>query len=346
MIKIDSHRGKYEVKDIDINNFLKKKLNKNTIYIIDINILKLYPKIKFYLKDKKKIEIIANEKSKDFKNIIKYLKILSEFNINKSFELCAIGGGVVQDIVCFLASIYFRGLNWIFIPTTLEAQGDSCIGSKSSINFRGKKNQIGTFYPPKKILIDKNFLNTLNKDLVLSGLGEMLHYFAFSKKDFLFYKKNYLRAQKNFTVLKKLISKSLKIKKEFVEIDEFDNKKRKLLNFGHTFAHAIEAYTKYQIPHGIAVAHGIDIANFISLKKKIIKKDQFKDYQVVIKNLTKNYPLNKINTRKFIEIIKSDKKVLGDKISLILMNKKNISIYSQKFDQRFNDMISEYFIKK
>lgn len=346
MIKIDSHRGRYEVVDININNFLKKKLNKNIIYIIDKKILKLYPKIKYYLKDKKKIEIVANEKSKDFKNIIKFLKILNDFRANKSFELYAIGGGVVQDIVCFLASIYYRGLNWIFIPTTLEAQGDSCIGSKSSINFKGKKNQIGTFYPPKKILIDKNFLKTLKRDLILSGLGEMLHYFAFSKKDYLFYKKNYIKAQRNFNVLKKLISKSLKIKSKFIEIDEFDTKERKLLNFGHTFAHAIEAYTRYQIPHGIAVAHGINIANFISLKKKIIRKEQFEDYQVVIKNLTRNYPLKKINIRKFIEIIKSDKKVSGNKINLILMNKKNISIYSQTFDEQFTKILSAYIIVK
>ena len=95
----------------------------------------------------------------------------------------------------------------------------------------------------------------------------MLHYFVFDRKDFNYYKLNFIKSKKNISILKKIILKSLKIKKKFIEIDEFDKGKRKLLNYGHTFAHAIEAYTNYKIPHGISVAHGINIANYISYKK-------------------------------------------------------------------------------
>ena len=151
------------------------------------------------------------------------------------------------------------------------AQGDSCIGSKTSINFGEYKNQIGGFYPPNKIYIDLNFLDTLSSGDLQSGLGEMSHYFVVAgEKDFTDYKNHYDMALTNKKVLEKIISNSLKIKKNYIEIDEFDQNKRQIFNYGHSFGHAIESLTNYAVPHGIAVSFGMDIANYISVKRKLL----------------------------------------------------------------------------
>ena len=337
MIKIKSYKGEYDVVDFDFQKFLKKKFDQNCIFISDRKLIKLYPSLNIFIKNKNHLLLNANEKAKDFSMIAKYLKSLHNFKLNKSFKIYAIGGGVIQDISCFLASIYFRGIKWYFIPTTLEAQGDSCIGSKSSINFSKKKNQIGTFYPPSRVYLDIKFLKTLNKNLILSGLGEMLHYFVFDKKEMKYFKSNFIKSIKSPKILKSLILKSLNIKKKFIQEDEFDNGKRKLLNYGHTFAHAIEAYTNYKIPHGI------DIANYISFKKKLIEIEDYILINSITKEITKRYPIKKINIDKFLKIIKSDKKVYANHINLILLTKRKIIFHKQNFDKTFQGILKIYF---
>jgi 3-dehydroquinate synthase len=344
MINIKSHRGKYSVIFEDYIKELKK-FTKDTIFIIDKNILKIYPRIKIKLKNKKKILINATEINKDFTNVYKILEKLSSYKCSKNNLIVAIGGGITQDITCFVSSIYLRGISWIFFPTTLEAQGDSCIGSKSSINFFKKKNQIGTFFPPKKVIIDINFLKTLNKNQILSGMGEMLHYYVINKNNLNFFIKNYLLAVNNKKILIKIIKKSLLIKKKFIENDEFDAKNRKLLNYGHTFGHAIEAYTNFKIPHGVAVAKGIGLANFISYKKGIINKKNKEKIDNIIKIVTKNYSIKKFNIKKFINYLKKDKKYKKGSVDLILLKNNKLEICNQKFDKNFSKTIDEFFKK-
>ena len=161
----------------------------------------------------------------------------------------------------------YRGVDWIFFPTTLLAQGDSCIGSKTSINFGKFKNQVGGFYPPVNIYIDLAFLATLKDIDIKSGLGEMCHYYIVAgEEDFMRYKREYDFALSDKNVLAGIIARSLEIKKGYIEIDEFDQKERQVFNYGHSFGHAIESLTDYRIPHGIAVSYGMDMANFISVK--------------------------------------------------------------------------------
>ena len=219
--------------------------------------------------------------------------------IKRDYEICSIGGGIVQDISGFVSSILFRGINWVYIPTTILSQCDSCIGGKTSINFAKYKNQIGNFYPPKKIFLDTSFLKTLNIKDIKSGLGEMAHYYLVAnKKEWNFFKLNLdrvLRKKFNIKIMKKLIFKSLKIKKRFIEEDEFDQGYRLILNYGHTFGHAIEKITNYKIPHGLAVAHGINISNFFSLKLGLINKKMFDEIEEQISKITK---LSKIKKNK------------------------------------------------
>ena len=180
-INISSKLRNYEVEFIDDIRSHVKKESKDDIFIID---KKVDLKIKL---NKKKIIISPSEIEKNFSNLQKIIQKLLNLKINRETKIICIGGGVVQDISSFLSSIIFRGIDWYFYPTTIISQCDSCIGGKTSINFKGFKNLIGNFYPPKKIKIDTNILSHLNSREILSGLGEMSHYYFLSKKKIFFF---------------------------------------------------------------------------------------------------------------------------------------------------------------
>jgi len=251
----------------------------------------------------------VTEQTKDFNNISTIINyIIGKFN--KKNKLIAIGGGITQDVVGFISSILFRGVEWIFYPTTLLAQGDSCIGGKTSINFNTYKNQLGNFYPPYKVIVCNEFLDTLTKIDIKSGLGEMLHFFLVSSKaDYDFFIKN----QHDF---KKLTTRCLDIKRSYIEIDEFDKNERLILNYGHTFGHAIEAVTNNEIAHGIAVAVGMDVANFISYKKGYITYELFKRIQKTLSSIY--YDVKLPNIEQLIIALKKDKKNISNKLNCVL----------------------------
>lgn len=210
---------------------------------------------------KRVIFIHADEQTKSLERIPEVIVKLRELGVNRSTRLVAVGGGVVQDIATFVASIYMRGLPWVYLPTTILSMADSCIGGKSSINVGGIKNLVGNFYPPAEILIDVEFSVTLSAEQIIGGLFEA-EKICFARGSG--YYSDYLACKPRKGIdlesLHKLISLSLKAKKWFIEIDEFDKKERLLLNFGHTFGHAIEAATDFQVSHGIAVGVGMLIA--------------------------------------------------------------------------------------
>lgn len=177
---------------------------------------------------------------------------------NRQTHMVAVGGGIIQDLSAFIASVYMRGLRWTYMPTTVLAMVDSCIGGKSSINVGPYKNLVGTFHPPERILIDPEVISTLPEDQRASGLIEAAK-ICFCRGEESFSK--HLACNPSTTMsadaLEDLIVNSLLSKKWFIEIDEFDKNERLLLNFGHTFGHAIEGATHFAIGHGIAVGLGI-----------------------------------------------------------------------------------------
>lgn len=177
---------------------------------------------------------------------------------NRQTQMVAVGGGIIQDLSAFIASVYMRGLRWTYMPTTVLAMVDSCIGGKSSINVGPYKNLIGTFHPPERILVDPEVIATLPEDQRASGLIEAAK-ICFCRGEESFNK--HLACEPSTTMsaetLEDLIVNSLLSKKWFIEMDEFDKNERLLLNFGHTFGHAIEGATHFAIGHGIAVGLGI-----------------------------------------------------------------------------------------
>lgn len=343
-INIKASNRNYEVSFINNSKkFLPDLIKKSDFLIIDDFFLK-----KKNFKDLSKIDknniiaIKANEKSKEFSNLKKIIGELLKKGIKKDSKIIAVGGGVTQDISAFISSILFRGIEWIFIPTTLLAQGDSCIGSKSSINFNQFKNQLGTFYPPSKIFIDFSFLKTLSLNNIQSGLGEISHYLIIgSKKSFSILKNEIDKKQINFFLL---ISESLKIKKKLVEIDEYDTNERNIFNYGHTFGHAIESTTNYGISHGIAVSMGIDISNYFSVKYGFLANEKRLEIKSTLKKLWNKNDFKKININKIFSAIKNDKKSTNNSINLILCKDYGqVFKYNTKLNLKFENIIHQYF---
>lgn len=320
-MRINSYKGEYSVEFVnDTSNVFKGNFDIETWIIIDKKVLHLYQHIFDSLFTNFKVfPIDATEERKSYEGVIEVIEQLIEGGFKKNNSLLAIGGGITQDVTAFISSVLYRGVDWYFMPTNLLSQGDSCIGSKTSINFRKYKNQIGGFYPPKKIFIDSNFLKTLEDRDIRSGLGEMAHYFLIDgEESFLQYDRNLDDALNLGDSISSLIHKSLSIKKKMIEIDEFDQGPRNIFNYGHSFGHAIEGYTNYEIPHGIAVSFGMDIANAVSEEYKFLEQGVREDVRLVLKRVWSNTHFPNIDLDRYITILSKDKKNVGKDLRLIL----------------------------
>ena len=345
-----SIRESYSINFIDkLDTCLLEIVDKgNTFFIIDSRVELLYELSKEKsLQNAKIIQIFSSEQNKTIQYVQEVLRDLISKDIRKNSILVAIGGGITQDIVAFISSILYRGVEWKFIPTTLLAQCDSCIGSKSSINFDLYKNLLGTFNPPSEIFIYKSFLDSLSESEIKSGIGEMLHYFftegielAQGISD------NYELLLNDRSALSFYISNSLRIKKQIIEIDEFDQNIRHIFNYGHTFGHAIEAITNYAIPHGQAISIGMDLANYISLQRGMLT---FEDFDKMHRILQKNIPVFKIdisNIDLYCTALSKDKKNKGNLLGCILSKGAGkVEKVFVEIDNSLKEQILSYFIK-
>ena len=209
------------------------------------------------------IFVTASEDLKTLSGCASVMEEMAKKGVNRTSKVIAIGGGAVQDAATLIASIYMRGLVWLYIPTTLMAMMDSCIGGKSSINLGNFKNILGNFYPPSEVIIETGFVATLSKEDISCGIAEGGKIcFASSPEALNSFSAqvSHWRESGSDETLVAAIFDSLAKKKWFIEIDEFDRKERKLLNFGHSFGHALEASTNFSVAHGIGVLIGMEAA--------------------------------------------------------------------------------------
>ncbi len=342
-IKIKSSIKDYEVIFIkNLNNLTNELVKKYRChFLIDKNIWNLYKdNLKLGVSLAKSVNYFeAVEKNKTLNEVNKYVYFLLDNGIQKQDKVVVIGGGLVQDIGSFTSHIIKRGIDWVFVPTTLLSMVDSCIGAKSGINIGGFKNQVGSFHPPIEIYINISFLNTLSEVDSINGIGEIIKHALIKGGVF------YSDLEKNSKVTEDVVYKSLLIKKEIVEKDELEKNIRKLLNYGHTFGHALEGYTKNKIPHGLAVLMGIDLANFISMKRGILLKDEFLRIHLFIKKFIsfKTFPVDNIDL--YMKFLKTDKKVIGDEVDAILCEGiGKISVVRLKFNKEFKKDIEDYLV--
>jgi len=320
-LKIHSIYRDYLVRfEDDFSKRLAAELREGDVIVLDANVRRLYAgKLDDILSAHKHLVIEATEEQKNYVRLDWILRWLIENGFKKNHRLVAVGGGITQDVTAFIASILYRGVDWLFFPTTLLAQGDSCIGSKTSINFDRYKNQVGTFYPPAEIVIDLGFLDTLPEPAILSGMGEMIHYYLVAgETDFRRMKAEYSRSLKDRETLRGLIARSLEIKRGFIEKDEFDRQERQVLNYGHSFGHAIESLTNYAIPHGIAVSFGMDIANYLSAKLGFISEELRQDIRELLVWNWGAFRLRDIEVDALKTALGKDKKNVGSEIRVIL----------------------------
>jgi len=267
------------------------------------------------------IFVKATEEQKSFAALTPLFIELMERHTKRDSVLTVIGGGVMQDIGCFVASVLFRGIRWEIIPTTLLAQADSCIGSKSSINIGPYKNQIGTFFPPHRVLLTSAVLATLPWDEIRSGVGEMikLHLLA-GELEYNQLIADLDQLPGNLQILDRWVPNSLRIKKTYIEQDEYDRGVRNLLNYGHTFGHAYESATGYEIPHGIAVTLGVLTATWISAKKDWVPMDYFRALKNQLRPWYEPFDLclRRAEFAAVVSALQRDKKNVGDTITCIL----------------------------
>ena len=246
-----------------------------------------------------KIILKHGEQAKSVQNFQKILNFLADNNFDRTDLIVAVGGGVVGDISGFVASSYLRGIKFIQIPTTLLAQVDSSVGGKTAINIVAGKNLVGAFYNPKGVIIDTNVLNSLPNREFKAGLAEVIKYAFIQNKSLFSLLKKYTKKilLKDQKIIEEIIFLSLQTKAMIVTKDEKENGIRAILNFGHTFGHAIEAHGKYKkILHGEAVAKGMKVASKISFLENLISEKEHKEVIAYCKILNLIYLSSNINT--------------------------------------------------
>ncbi len=326
MLTISSKIKSYTVEFIDQVLTKKEELfpeyaREKRFYFIDANVFTLYKDaIERFVGTDPFCVIEALEGNKEYSSIARYYAELIDSGFKRNHTLITIGGGILQDISGFITSTLYRGVPWIFFPTTLLAQADSCIGSKTSINFRDAKNLIGSFYPPDKIYIDTAFCGTLSESYFNSGIGEIVKFHLLSDMQGYGRLRQYLAEShlRNDQYLRPILESTLTIKQSYFEGDEFDTGRRNLLNYGHCFGHALESASNFAVCHGEAVLLGMGFANRLSLQRGIMTNAIFSEIEEIIAPLYPRYDLSQVSAEKIIEFMKRDKKRVGNNLSVIL----------------------------
>ena len=297
----------------ELNSYLNKDISKSSsIIFVDSNVSSEYT----FDENMNIHEILVNEETKNITTVEKIWEIMHSNSVTRSTNVICIGGGVLCDVVGFATSTYKRGANLVFIPTTLLAMVDASHGGKNGINNNYGKNQIGTFYLPNEVLVCVEFLNSLDKEEINTGLIEVIKagFIGNNKILELVYGDDSVYSDKN------LLQLAIDVKTKITKEDLKESNKRMYLNFGHTIGHLIESDSNYQISHGQAVGIGILIALEISEKEYNLDQSYRKNYMTFLNKagLKSHYKFQKTRSE-LITILSNDKKVNNEKIIFVLL---------------------------
>ena len=311
-----------------------------TIYITEQKLYNLHPS-KF--EGNKIVLIDGTEKNKSQATINFIIDKLLELDIDKSWLIVAVGGGVITDMVGYVASIFKRGVHLAIVPTTILAMTDAAIGGKNGINVGQYKNMIGTTYRPLFILYDYSFLETLPREEWINGFAEIIKHACIKDADmFAELEKNnidfYLNDSSSTSIL---IEKNAALKTAVVLADEFEKADRFQLNFGHTFGHAIE--NLYNLPHGYAVSVGMVMAARISEEINNFDSESVDRLQKLL--LQYELPVSQeMNKHKVLELLVKDKKRAGDAINFVLLNKIGEGTVKQLSFHNITSLLDQIFL--
>ncbi len=310
-----------------IEGILKKNnIPRKLLVVTDKNVLKLHRKRADYLIKSKYYSIImfeldAKEKNKNLKSIEKIYTILQKNNFGRDSAIVALGGGITGDIAGFAASTYMRGIKYVQIPTTLLAAVDSSVGGKTGVNFNKAKNFIGSFYQPELVVIDPAFFPTLHKEEIICGLGEMIKTAYLTDDQFCESLSSSMRniLKKDFSKAESLINDNVKFKASVVVMDEKESGLRKILNFGHTFAHALETESGFKVKHGQAVIFGIVCAHFLSYHNGFFARKDLEASLLLIDKVKGFVSYPAVNPIDIYNVMLSDKKNRNGRIKFIVI---------------------------
>lgn len=326
VITMKSNLRDYKVAFPDQADFLKNVASKpDSLFVVDSNVWRIHKDGCLRgLPDSDVVVFPVSEERKNLNSVEDLYDRLMDRSAKKNMTLISIGGGILQDITGFAATTLYRGINWIFIPTTLLAQADSCIGSKTSLNYKRFKNLVGTFYPPSEIFVYAPFLATLRDVDFYSGLGEVvkLHIMGGAKTTDELIELLPQIIKRDPEILMVCVKTSLEIKMSYMEGDEFDLGRRNLLNFGHCFGHALETVSNYAIPHGQAVVIGMLFAN-IAAESRGILSSQRADYlyrELLLKTITEKGKSCDYDYNQILEAMKKDKKRVRQGLVVVMMH--------------------------
>jgi 3-dehydroquinate synthase len=347
---VQSHAGSYSA-EFDENFFarLAGEAAARTHLIIDRRLTVLYgEQLAAVLAAPSVLLVDALEENKSLEAMPRWVAHLLSKGVRRGDTLVAVGGGIIQDITCFLAATLLRGIPWRFYPTTLLAQADSCIGSKSSINVADAKNILGTFTPPRSIVIATRILETLDERDMRSGIGEMLKVHAIDgPASFDRIAADYQRLQRDRDVLRGYLRRSLEIKRRIIEADEFDTGLRRVMNYGHTFGHALETATGYAVPHGIAVTIGMDMANFAAVRLGRMDSAHHRRMHPILAANYRGFESQPVPLESFLAAIAKDKKNTVDRLGVILPDAQaKIEWVGVPNDEAFRTLCADYFARE
>lgn len=316
----------------------------NKVLVVDTNVLDIYRSdIESIADPSEIIPFNAVEDNKNLDAVTDIYAALVDKSAKRNINLISIGGGITQDVTGFVASTLYRGINWTFVPTTFLAQTDSCIGSKTSLNFRNRKNLLGTFYPPSVIYLSPAFLSSLTEIDYYSGIGETIKFQLmnpFSKPDLQIVVRK-IEALRKYELLDEVIRENMSIKINYMENDEFDLGRRNLLNYGHCFGHALEISSGYDIPHGIAVSIGILFAGVVSVNRGLMTDTLFDGIrEIVMPCVPVRFEKRHYEPEVLLAALKNDKKRTGSKLSIVLSdNDFELQKHDDLEEQEFNEAL-------
>lgn len=349
VLRIHSNLGDYDaVFEADSSYLAALGREANYALLVDRNVHRLHAgRIAGVFDADKTLLLDAVEDNKNLDKVVEIYDYLTRRQAKKNLTLISIGGGITQDVTGFVASTLYRGVRWIFVPTTLLAQTDSCIGSKTSLNFRSFKNLIGTFYPPTRVHVDAAFLGTLSELDFYSGLGEIVK-LQLMKED---YPKRIdavieavNRGKRDAAFILELVRDSLNVKIAYMANDEFDRGRRNLLNYGHCFGHAIETASGYYVPHGIAVNVGMIFANALSVRRGLLDEGTFRKVteELNVCNIPLKLRADDFAPDALLSCLKNDKKRTGKNLTVVIPDRafKLIKV-SDVTEEEFNGTLDQ-----
>jgi 3-dehydroquinate synthase len=351
-ILIQSQQGDYPVHFLREILELEKLLgtSQDELFIIaDKNVWEIFNDSLTKIRYSHLLLLDSNEETKTMDGVTSVLSWLSQNGATKSSVILAIGGGVIQDLATFTSHIYFRGIKWRYVPTTLLSQADSCIGAKCGINLLSHKNQIGVLHSPSEVYVVEQFLKKLPIEELRSGFGEI-------------YKLSVTGPGNFFEVLKKslknngvstnniidLIRLSLISKKHIIEEDEYEKNIRRILNYGHSFGHALESISKNAVTHGYGVLFGMDLINYLGVKWNLTPQDFYLEFKSLIRTFFSDYkiPVN-VTAENLLKEVAKDKKILNGKMNFaVLVSPGNLMIVEKDLDDALATNISDYLLNE